>query len=247
MSEMLADPDDPLEQGETRRSDPNTESSPPETDRPTRKERERERHRFEVSRAAERLLAQRSFAAITVQDIATEAEFSVGYLYKLYAGKDDIFASVIQSKHDQVLAIIEEAVDSPGDARQRIHQVIHGTFAWLGKNVAYAAGSLRSLQLLAFSRPDLIESILATKRRIHERLTDLCVEGIEEGVLERTDPQLIARTLRLIVSGVIREEMMEIGPTGEARTQHDLSTFAKLTERIILRAFAPEDHHDRKK
>ena len=58
-----------------------------------RKERELKRHQAELLQATENLLARKRLHEITVQDIAAESEFSVGYIYKLFPNKEEILAA----------------------------------------------------------------------------------------------------------------------------------------------------------
>ncbi len=61
----------------------------------TRKEREALRHRSAILEAAESLFAEQGFHATTVQMIADAAEFSVGYLYKHFDGKEDLYRTLV--------------------------------------------------------------------------------------------------------------------------------------------------------
>ncbi len=62
----------------------------------SRKEREREAHRREILDAAERVLVRKGYHAATVEEIAQEAEFSVGTIYNFFKGKEDLYARVVE-------------------------------------------------------------------------------------------------------------------------------------------------------
>lgn len=63
--------------------------------RPSRKERERETHRREILDAAEAVFVRNGYHGATVEQIAREAEYSVGALYNFFKGKDDLYANVM--------------------------------------------------------------------------------------------------------------------------------------------------------
>lgn len=62
---------------------------------PTRKERERARHRREILDTAEKLFAEKGFHGATTEEIARRAEFAVGTLYKFFSSKEEIYTAVL--------------------------------------------------------------------------------------------------------------------------------------------------------
>lgn len=60
----------------------------------TRREREKVAHRREILEAAERVFAEKGFDHATVEEIAREAEFSVGALYNFFKNREDLWSEV---------------------------------------------------------------------------------------------------------------------------------------------------------
>lgn len=201
--------------------------------RTPRREREQAQHRREARQAAERLLAQKSFQDITVQEIAREAEFSVGYLYKLFPGKEDIFLAVIRRRHEQLLELVEAHIGAEGDPLERLERVVRAVFTWMGDNLAYAASSMRDLSRLAHSRPEMYEQFQRSDRRMHEMFCRLAAEAMEQGLIAAPSAELVARTVRALSWGFIKEELSNEQEAG------DPSALAEHVVRVILRAFAP--------
>ncbi|PIE75435.1 hypothetical protein CSA17_07505, partial [bacterium DOLJORAL78_65_58] len=61
----------------------------------SRKEREQQRHRQGILQAAVTLFAERGYHQTTMQMVAEKAEFSVGYLYKHFAGKEEMYQALL--------------------------------------------------------------------------------------------------------------------------------------------------------
>jgi AcrR family transcriptional regulator len=59
-----------------------------------RKERERQQRSNDILEAARRLFESKGFLNTTLQDVAKEAEISVGLIYRYFQSKEDIFASL---------------------------------------------------------------------------------------------------------------------------------------------------------
>jgi AcrR family transcriptional regulator len=81
-----------------------------------RRDREKAAHRREILEAAERVFAQKGFDRATVENIAREAEFSVGALYNFFQNKEDLWAEVIAKIGEDFLEAFRKeigAVDDP--------------------------------------------------------------------------------------------------------------------------------------
>ncbi len=59
-----------------------------------RKERERQQRTNDILEAARRSFESKGFLKTTLQDVAKEAEISVGLIYRYFQSKEDIFASL---------------------------------------------------------------------------------------------------------------------------------------------------------
>jgi AcrR family transcriptional regulator len=62
--------------------------------RPTRRERERDRHREEILDAALRVLSARGIDGLTIEGVAREAEFAVGSIYRHFSSKEEMVESL---------------------------------------------------------------------------------------------------------------------------------------------------------
>ena len=79
----------------------------PEPDpQPTRREREQARHRRDILAVAVRLFAERGYHETTMQMVAEASEFSVGYLYKHFPGKEDMYRELMAFHIERMDAII---------------------------------------------------------------------------------------------------------------------------------------------
>ena len=61
----------------------------------SRREREYARHRQEILDTAQSLFASHGYFQTTMQMIADRVEFSVGYLYKHFSGKEEIYEEMV--------------------------------------------------------------------------------------------------------------------------------------------------------
>jgi TetR/AcrR family transcriptional regulator len=225
-----------MESEESQRSAGNEETGPDtrsDANLP-RKEREKARHRRDVLRAAENLLSKKSYAEISVQEIAEAAEFSVGYLYKLFLSKEDIFESLIRSKHEEIAGLIDGFLSEPVGVEERLSNFVHGTFEWLNRNPAYTSSSARELMLISCTLPGLAAEFSLRDAQHDARLKNLFSEGIREGIFGGEDPGIMAKILKVLMKGFIQEDLVH------ERRKVDWTEYAPVILRIFMRAFAPE-------
>ena len=204
-----------------------------DTHRLPRKERERERHRQDVLGIAEALLTHKSYREITMQEIAAEGEFSVGYLYKLFPNKESIFISLLRHKHESLMSVIEEKLNASLDFESRFTNVVNAIFSWLNENMDYATSSLRDLHALAHTDAGLSSDWLKYQSIMHKRFESFFSGAVQEGVLMEEEPHVISKTFRATMWGFIREGLLYEGG------KKDWTEEAPRVVNIILRAFSP--------
>ncbi len=74
-----------------------------------RREREKVERRSAIVDAAERVFAERGFGTASMDEVAVEAEFSKGLLYKYFESKEDLYEAVSLRAHRLLLQWVKEA------------------------------------------------------------------------------------------------------------------------------------------
>jgi len=198
-----------------------------------RKERERAMHREEILRAAERLLANKSYGDIRVEEIAAESEFSVGYIYKIFPSKEDIYVTLIEQTSHDLIGIIDREISSNASFEDRLSNLVRSVFTWLGDNPAFTANHINELYTLTRTLPRLKAAHAEEEQIIRNKATALFEDGVRSGVIEG-DIEVMTRTLRALVWGLIGEDILHGTKTGRWKE------YPAIVVRVFLRAFAPE-------
>jgi len=68
------------------------------TEKPSRRERQRIRHRAEIMDAAETIFSEKGYHLSTMEEIARRADFSVGSLYNFFKNKEELYAEIFREK-----------------------------------------------------------------------------------------------------------------------------------------------------
>jgi len=101
--------------------------------RPSRREREAARHRAEILDAARRLFVSRGYDGTSLQQIATEAEFSIGTLYNFFGSKQDLYFAVIEREMSDLVSLVQRLVSSEKGAARRLEAFARGHFAFVSE------------------------------------------------------------------------------------------------------------------
>lgn len=84
-----------------------------------RKEREKQRRASDILESACRIFEAKGFLNTTLQDVAKEAEISVGLIYRYFQSKEDMFASLALKGAEQFDDKVVEILRKAGTSRKR--------------------------------------------------------------------------------------------------------------------------------
>jgi AcrR family transcriptional regulator len=198
-----------------------------------RKERERAIHRAAILEAARNLIARKAYSEITVQEIAADSEFSVGYIYKIFESKEDIYTSLVRKMGDELLALVDEAVSPPGGFEPRFRRLVHDVLVWSDENPAFTANYFQEMHMMLRTLPHLMSARQESQEVLEKKAAAFFREGIQAGVIEG-DIGIMTKTLRALIGGFIGEDMLH-GKETRKWTQ-----YSPAIVRVFMRAFAPE-------
>lgn len=105
-----------------------------ETERVGRKEREYQAHRKEILSAAEKVFAAKGFFLTTMSDIAREAEFGTGTLYKYFKSKEELYFTLIDEKVEEINRLVKDELSQKTSAVERIKKVLGLQFEFFEQN-----------------------------------------------------------------------------------------------------------------
>src|SRR5262245_9022470 len=94
--------------------------------RKVRREREVTRTREDIVDAAVRVFVRRGFEHATMQDVADEASYAIGSLYKYFDGKDTRVDAILERHKREVLAAFTAPVDASAPFAERLRVLLQG-------------------------------------------------------------------------------------------------------------------------
>jgi TetR/AcrR family transcriptional regulator len=109
-------------------------AAPPEESRRSREWRSRRQSILDI---AEAIFSQKGYYDASMAEIAQAAEFGVGYLYRHFSDKGDLYLAVVERKFDALVETIKAAVLSGGTLQDRLSTLARVYFAFFEANRAF--------------------------------------------------------------------------------------------------------------
>jgi AcrR family transcriptional regulator len=204
-----------------------------------RAERRRRHHslaREHILDAAERVFSRQGFHEATLREIAQRAEFSVGALYSFFAGKDDLFARVMERRGEAIVTVIEQAVHGRGTATEKLHAMVDGQVAYFRAHADFYLLFQRTLGASWWNlKTGLDEASYERYRTAIGLEAALFAEGVASGEFRAADPE----TLGAVFSGIIQAYLAHwiFSMDGRGRSPVDESFPLSELHALVDRAF----------
>ncbi len=168
----------------------------------SRREREKEFKKQYIAEAACRLFLDSSYQAVTVEDIAREAEFGKGTLYQFFESKDDILTYILEQSLVKLCDDIKTQCLAGPDPREAFNRLIALEYRYYND-----FGRL----FLAFKRhkvdgvlnPQLLFRVLPKAEESKQLAAEVLERGIREQFIIPVDSNQLARAVECIVFGFI--------------------------------------------
>lgn len=177
--------------------------------RATRKEREQRFRMDLVLEAAEAIFAAQGFQGAGMEDIARQAELSVGSLYNVFPGKEALFAAVIERRQDEFLAGAEAAIAREPSAFGKLEQLVEFAFTYFERHehvfqlyLSATSGFLWNI------RRTLGESAFQRQLRLIDFISEICRQGMAKEGWPRADAGTLAWAVIALLNAFIARWVM---------------------------------------
>jgi AcrR family transcriptional regulator len=166
----------------------------PDEKRQRRREATRQRQRQEILAAGLKLFAERGYHHVTIGDIAREAAYAVGMIYKLFPGKEELYRAIILELGKKFEEATAAGLAREGDAWQRVCGYLEAGSRIFRENSAAIRIYFAETHWVSFNfRAGLDRETTAIYERILAGLAQAFAAGIEEGLFRPHDPATLAR------------------------------------------------------
>ncbi|SRR5690554_1368444 len=183
--------------------------------------------------AAQELVAQRGFSAVSVSEIATHAGVATGSVYRHFSSKAELFSEVFRTASQREVDKVTQAIQQTGSAQQRLDRALtqFARRALRGKQLAWA--------LIAEPIDPLVDQDRLEYRRRYAKVFE---RVIQEGVQNQEFPPQDARVASAALVGAIAEAL--VGPLAPHPADHpqDDHQLIQSILKFCIRAITGKEH-----
>jgi TetR/AcrR family transcriptional regulator len=178
-----------------------------------RKVRERLTHRKEILLAAEKLFAAKGFFPTTMSEIAQEAQFGTGTLYKYFKSKEDLYFTLIDEKTAEINDPIKAELSTKMSAIERIEKILRIQFEFIERNRDFFRIYISERNRFEWTvKDDLGKGIYEKMVAYIHLLAQVMKQGIKDGAFKPKDPMDLAHALVGIVNSFVFEWLIAPRP-----------------------------------
>jgi AcrR family transcriptional regulator len=133
------------------------------------------------------LFAEKGYASTSVREIVSAAGVSKPVLYYYFESKEGLFQAILDWAAQEQETILEEALQAPGTALERILHLYRGIYQGLMENQQL----FKLINHLFFGPPQGAPSydIERFHRRMMEVIKEIYLEGLKQGEVRAIDPE----------------------------------------------------------
>jgi AcrR family transcriptional regulator len=178
-----------------------------------RKAREHLTHRKEILLAAEKLFAAKGFFPTTMSEIAQEAQFGTGTLYKYFKSKKDLYFTLIDEKTAEINGPVKAELSKKMSATERIEKILRIQFEFIERNRDFFRIYVSERSRFEWTvKDDLGKGIHEKMVAYIHLLAQVMRQGIKDGTFKPNDPLDLAHALVGIVNSFVFEWLIAPRP-----------------------------------
>lgn len=102
-----------------------------------RRERDKLRQRQEILSAALELFSQKGYHSVSVQEIAAQAEFAIGTLYKFFQNKEELYRALVLEQCEDFEVFLDRAIAAGDDEVAKLQNYIRAKADWCRRHLPF--------------------------------------------------------------------------------------------------------------
>jgi TetR/AcrR family transcriptional regulator len=163
----------------------------------SRRERQKALYYREILEAAQELFSANGYHNVTMNQIAREAEFSIGTLYNFFKNKEDLYHSLVLEKCKEYAAIQSKILDKDTDVLERLREFVTNGIRFFIENTSFFRILLAETRGESFNlRSKLRKDAQQIMEELDEKVASLMQEGIRKKLFRDLGPLYLTLSLQ---------------------------------------------------
>ncbi len=156
----------------------------------TRKERDKQRREDDFLNAAEKLYAGRGYFQTSMEDVAQEAEYATGTIYRYFASKEELYHKLLIRKGNAYFEMIHGILPDKNTPLERLQAIIHSQVRFFFDNAEFMRIYITEVNAPCdtMNPPEELEK---AHTQYMKMLGDILRDGMKEGVFRKMDVDML--------------------------------------------------------
>ena len=150
-------------------------------------------YRQHILEAAEGVFADRGFEAAKVQEISQRAGLSMGTIYAIFPGKEDLFGAILEQRGQELLGLVRHVAGRRPPPRQALQALMEVYIDYFLAHPDFLRMHLRSGTSWVLGPTAGSAGQVELWRDIHALQADIFRRGVAAGVFVDEDPDYLAK------------------------------------------------------
>jgi AcrR family transcriptional regulator len=189
-------------------------------------------YRQHILSAAERVFAERGFESAKVHDISQLAGLSMGTIYALFPGKEELLQAILDQRGGDILARARAVAARDLAPLEGLRGLVRDYIEYFVAHPDFLRMHLRQGSSWVLSPTPDTETRVQMWREVHALQTEIFRRGVASGVFIDESPAFLAR-LFSAMDQVLLADWVESGMSADQATL--IERFQRLVERTFLR------------
>ncbi len=150
-------------------------------------------YRQHILEAAERVFAERGYAAAKVVDISNDCSLSMGTIYAIFPGKAELYGALLEERGQELLRLARDVAARDLSPREALLALIEIYIDYFVSHPAFLRMHLRSGASWALGPALETPTQVSYWHEIHTLQADIFRRGVVSGEFVEEDPGYLAR------------------------------------------------------
>ncbi len=170
-----------------------------------RREREKLRQRQEILATALDLFSQKGYHNVSMHEIAAQAEFAIGTLYKFFQNKEDLYKALVLGVCDDFEDSIMRAIEQPQDEVEKLRSYVQAKTTVFRRNLPFIRLYLAESRGASFNlKAGLDDEIRNRYYHSLESIADIFASGIKNQRFKKiATPYYLAVALSSVIDAYL--------------------------------------------
>ncbi|MCI5141268.1 MAG: TetR/AcrR family transcriptional regulator [Candidatus Electrothrix sp. ATG1] len=152
----------------------------------SRREREKQQQRKEMLAAAMKLFSEKGYHNASMQEIAEQAEFAVGTLYKFFKNKEEMYKALVTEQADQFHTALGAALEVSEDEIEQLRNYVQVKGEVFMNNVSFIRLYFAETRGASFNIKAGLDSELRDQYyQMLRRVSSIFANGMDKGRFQR--------------------------------------------------------------